>query len=40
LSAMVIIGLLLNFPYRRIFQNWLKPPMDRGPRDDGSPPLA
>lgn len=34
LAAMVIIGLLLNFPYRRIFENWLKPPADSGPRDD------
>jgi hypothetical protein len=25
LSAMVIIGLLLNFPYRRLFENWMKP---------------
>lgn len=40
LSAMVIIGLLLNFPYRRIFQNWLKPPEDRGPHDDELLPLA
>ena len=40
LSAMVVIGLLLNFPYRRIFQNWLKPPVDRGPHDDGPLPLA
>jgi hypothetical protein len=23
---MVLIGLLLNFPFRRLFQNWLKPP--------------
>jgi exosortase len=35
LSTMVVVGLLLNFPYRRIFQNWLKPPADRGPHDDG-----
>ena len=34
LSTMVIIGFLLNFPYRRIFQNWQKPPEDRGPHDD------
>lgn len=26
LSTMVIIGLLLNFPFRRYFENWLKPP--------------
>ena len=41
LSTMVVIGLLLNLPYRRIFQNWLKPPTDGGARrnsgsgDDG-----
>jgi exosortase len=39
LSTMVIIGLLLNFPFRHYFENWLKPPppppMDGGPRDDG-----
>ena len=38
LSTMVIIGLLLNFPFRRYFENWLKPPpppTDGGPRDDG-----
>ena len=38
LSTMVIIGLLLNFPFRRYFENWLKPPPPRtagGPRDDG-----
>jgi len=34
LSTMVIIGFLLNFPYRRIFQNWLNPPKDHGPHDD------
>jgi exosortase len=39
LSAMVIIGLLLNFPYRRILQNWLKPPAPgRTHDDDSSPP--
>jgi len=26
LSTMVIIGLLLNFPFRHYFENWLKPP--------------
>lgn len=26
LSTMVIIGLLLNFPFRRYFDNWFKPP--------------
>jgi exosortase len=38
LSTMVIIGLLLNFPFRRYFENWLKPPLpptDGGPRDGG-----
>jgi exosortase len=25
LSAMVLVGLLLNFPYRRVLENWLKP---------------
>jgi len=40
LSTMVIIGLLLNLPYRRIFQTWLKPPINNGPLDDGPiPPL-
>jgi exosortase len=37
LSTMVIIGLLLNFPFQRYFENWLKPPpppTDGGPRDD------
>jgi len=34
LSTMVIIGLLLNFSFRRYFENWLKPappPTDAGP---------
>jgi exosortase len=38
LSTMVIIGLLLNFPFRRYFENWLRPPpppTDSGPRADG-----
>src|SRR5882724_9559206 len=38
LSTMVIIGLLLNFPFRRYFENWLKPPpppTDGGSRDGG-----
>ena len=39
LSTMVIIGILLNFPYRRRFEDWLKPPEDRGPHDDGLWPL-
>jgi exosortase len=34
LSSMVLIGFLLNFPYRRIFQNWWIPPKSRGPHDD------
>jgi exosortase len=37
LSTMVIIGLLLNFPFRRYFENWLKPPSpptDAGPHGD------
>jgi exosortase len=41
LAVMVLIGLLLNFPFRRLFQNWLKPPPpppDKGPDDDGLPP--
>lgn len=40
LSTMVIIGLLLNLPYRRVFQTWLKPPSNNGPRDDGPLPPA
>jgi exosortase len=43
LAAMVLIGLLLNFPYRRLFQNWLKPPpppTDNGLDGDGFPPAA
>ena len=40
LSAMVIIGLLLNFPYRRVFENWMKPPpnLRRGDDDGRLPP--
>ena len=34
LSTMVIIGFLLNFPYRRIFQNWQKRPENRVSPDD------
>ena len=34
LSTMVLIGFLLNFPYRRIFQNWQKRPEDRVSHDD------
>ncbi len=37
LSTMVIIGLLLNFPFRRYFETWLKPPtppVGGLPRDD------
>ena len=43
LAAMVLIGLLLNFPYRRLFQNWLTPPpppTDNGLDGDGFPPAA
>jgi exosortase len=40
LSTMVIIGLLLNFPYARVLQGWLKPPTDNGPRDDGQLPSS
>ncbi len=39
LSSMVVIGLLLNFPFRRYFENWLKPPpppVDGGLRNDGA----
>jgi|SRR5579862_7110582 len=38
LSTMVIIGLLLNLPYRRVFQSLLKTPPNESPRDDG--PMA
>jgi exosortase len=34
LASMVAIGFLLNFPYRRLFQNWRKPPEKPGPHDD------
>ena len=37
LSAMVIIGLLLNFPYRRLFENWMKPPPSGGHGNDDGP---
>jgi len=30
LSAMVVFGLLLNFPYHRVWENWMKPPEPRG----------
>jgi exosortase len=43
LAVMVLIGLLLNFPYRRLFQDWLKPPpppTDNGLDGDGLPPAA
>ena len=43
LAVMVLIGLLLNFPFRRLFQNWLKPPPpppDKGLDDDRLPPAA
>jgi exosortase len=34
LSAMVIIGLLLNLPYRRVLQNLLRPPSNKGHSSD------
>jgi exosortase/archaeosortase family protein len=37
LSAMVIIGLSLNFPYRRVFQNLMKPPPTQRRGDDEEP---
>lgn len=41
LSAMVVIGLLLNFPYRRVIENWMKPPPSKARGDDDGPlPLA
>jgi exosortase len=43
LAAMVLIGLLLNFPFRRLFQNWLKPPPpppEGALDDDRLPPAA
>lgn len=42
LTTMVIIGLLLNFSYRRYFENWLKPPppTDGGPHTDEPLSLA
>ncbi|MGO9526412.1 MAG: exosortase/archaeosortase family protein [Verrucomicrobiia bacterium] len=43
LAVMVLIGLLLNFPFYRLFQNWLKPPPpppDKGLDDDRLPPAA
>jgi len=43
LAVMVLIGLLLNFPFRRVFQNWLNPPPpppDKGLDDDRLPPAA
>jgi exosortase len=39
LSAMVIIGLLLNFPYRRLFDNWMKTaPVVQPTTDEVLPP--
>ena len=44
LSTMVVIGLLLNFPFRHYFENWFKapppPPPDRGTHNDGPLSLA
>ena len=43
LSTMVIIGLLLNFSFRRYFENWLKPPpppTNDGPHNDKPLSLA
>jgi exosortase len=40
LSTMVIIGFLLNFPYRRVFQNLFKSPAPVAPRDDAPLPPA
>jgi len=34
LSAMVVIGLLLNFPYRRLYENWMKSPPKTGKQVD------
>jgi exosortase len=39
LTAMVVIGVLLNLPYRRIAQNWLKPlPATERPASETSGP--
>lgn len=41
LAAMVLIGLLLNLPFHRLFKHWLNPPPpppDKGADDDGFPP--
>ena len=41
LSAMVIIGLLLNLPFQRLFENWTKPPSPGRPaNEDGLLPPA
>jgi exosortase/archaeosortase family protein len=40
LGAMVLIGVLMNFPYHRIFENWLKPPEAKQPQDDRPLPRA
>jgi exosortase len=40
LGAMVLIGVLMNFPYRRIIENWLKPPDANRPQDDRPLPRA
>jgi exosortase len=42
LSTMVIIGLLLNFPFRRYFENWFKapPPPPPGSGSQNNEPLS
>jgi exosortase len=42
LAVMVLIGLMLNFPFRRLFRNWLKPPPlpDKSLDEDRLPPVA
>ncbi len=37
LSAMVVIGLLLNLRYRRLFEKWMKPPSGGGHGNDDGP---
>lgn len=36
LSAMVVFGVLLNFPYRQVLEHWLQPPVESPP----APPEA
>jgi exosortase len=40
LGAMVLIGVLMNFPYHRIFETWLKPTDAKRSQDDGPLPRA